>query len=132
MRIVQIIDSLEAGGAERMAVNYANGLTKIIDFSGFIATRKEGDLKESLISNVDYLFLNKKSAIDFSAVYRLKKYCECKKIDYVHLHGSSFFIGFLLKILAPNVKLVWHEHYGNRVKQNLLQYFPLYVCSYFF
>ena len=26
MRIIQIIDSLEAGGAERMAVNYANAL----------------------------------------------------------------------------------------------------------
>jgi hypothetical protein len=26
MRVLQIIDSLEAGGAERMAVNYANAL----------------------------------------------------------------------------------------------------------
>ena len=28
MRILQLIDSLEAGGAERMAVNYANALAK--------------------------------------------------------------------------------------------------------
>ena len=32
MRILQLIDSLEAGGAERMAVNYANALAKQIDF----------------------------------------------------------------------------------------------------
>ncbi len=37
MRVVQIIDSLEAGGAERMAVNYANALSKNIEFSGLIA-----------------------------------------------------------------------------------------------
>ena len=34
MRIVQLIDSLETGGAERMAVNYANSLSDTIDFSG--------------------------------------------------------------------------------------------------
>jgi hypothetical protein len=32
MRVLQIIDSLEAGGAERMAVNYANALANEIDF----------------------------------------------------------------------------------------------------
>jgi len=32
MRIVQIIDSLEIGGAEKMAVNYANALSRKIDF----------------------------------------------------------------------------------------------------
>ena len=44
MRILQIIDSLEAGGAERMAVNYANALAITIEFSGLVATRKEGPL----------------------------------------------------------------------------------------
>jgi hypothetical protein len=32
MRIAQIIDLLEAGGAERMAVNYANALTEKLIF----------------------------------------------------------------------------------------------------
>ena len=35
MRIIQLIDSLETGGAERMAVNYANALQSKIEFSGF-------------------------------------------------------------------------------------------------
>lgn len=59
MRIVQIIDSLDAGGAERMAVNYANTLVGKIVFSGLIATRKEGVLKENLNPEVSYLFLKK-------------------------------------------------------------------------
>lgn len=45
MRIIQLIDSLEAGGAERMAVNFANGLASKADFSGLVCTRKEGLLK---------------------------------------------------------------------------------------
>ena len=39
MRIIQLIDSLEAGGAERMAVSYANALSEDIEFSALVATR---------------------------------------------------------------------------------------------
>ena len=73
MRIVQVIDSLEVGGAEKMAVNYANALSERIDFSGLIATRAEGNLKKQLNGKVSYLFLNRKGTIDFSAALRLKK-----------------------------------------------------------
>jgi hypothetical protein len=58
MRILQLIDSLEAGGAERM-VNYANALTQQIECSGLVCTRKEGALKNQLDSKVAYLFLDK-------------------------------------------------------------------------
>ena len=57
MRIVQLIDSLDAGGAERMAVNYANALQSKIEFSGLVTTRKEGGLKEQINPKVSYLFL---------------------------------------------------------------------------
>jgi hypothetical protein len=60
MRILQIIDSLTVGGAEKMAVNYANSLSKITEFSGIVVTRKEGYLKEHLDEGVGYLFLGRK------------------------------------------------------------------------
>ena len=59
MRIIQIIDSLEAGGAERIAVSYANALAEKIEFSGLVATRKEGSLLNQIDQNVSYLFFNK-------------------------------------------------------------------------
>ena len=66
MRVVQVIDSLQTGGAERMAVNFANGLADEVEFSGLIATRSEGALKKQLNSNVNYLFLDKRKAIEVS------------------------------------------------------------------
>ena len=56
MRIIQLIDSLEAGGAERMAVSYANALGKKIEFSGLVVTRKEGPLVNLLDKEVSYFF----------------------------------------------------------------------------
>ena len=113
MRVVQLIDSLEPGGAERMAVNLANVLAEKLEFSGLIATRKEGDLKLSIKSNVEYKFLKKKRKIDFNSVLNLRKFVKSNNVSFIHAHSSSFFLAFLLKLTYPKIKIVWHDHYGN-------------------
>ncbi|MFH6994833.1 glycosyltransferase [Flavobacterium sp. FlaQc-48] len=112
MRIVQIIDSLDAGGAERMAVNYANALSEKIQFSGLVVSRKEGLLLKQIEDNVSYLFLKKTKKIDFQAVFRLRKYLKKNQVDVIHAHSSSFFIAVLVKLTWPKIKIIWHDHYG--------------------
>lgn len=113
MRILQIIDSLETGGAERMAVNYANALASKIDFSGLVVTRKEGGLLNQVSNKVSYLYLNKKGVIDLKALFTLRKFVKANKIELIHAHSTSFFIAFLLKLVCPSLKLIWHDHYGD-------------------
>lgn len=112
MRIIQIIDSLEAGGAERMAVNYANALADEIEFSGLVATRKEGSLLHQIHPNVHYLFLNKKRQLDFGALVRLRSFALKNEVTHIHAHSTSFFLAFLLKIICPSIQLIWHLHHG--------------------
>lgn len=112
MKIVQIIDSLEAGGAERMAVNYANALSKKIKFSGLIVSRKEGLLQNQIDKNVTYLFLEKTKKIDIKAVFKLRKYLKTNDVDVIHAHSSSFFIAVLVKLTLFKIKIIWHDHYG--------------------
>jgi glycosyltransferase involved in cell wall biosynthesis len=113
MRIIQIIDSLEAGGAERMAVSYANALADTIDFSGLVVTRKEGPLLNQIDEKVSYLFLNKKGLIDFKAVLRLRRFVKQHKVTHVQAHSTSFFLAFLVKLSCPLLQLIWHDHYGD-------------------
>jgi len=132
MRVLQIIDSLEAGGAERMAVNYANALAYELDFSGLIATRKEGPLVSQIKSNVEYLFLDRKSTVDLKLIFRLRSFIYKHKINIVHAHGTSFFIAVLLKLIYPRIKIIWHEHYGSRVSQSRMDNITLFFSSIFF
>lgn len=113
MKIIQLIDSLEAGGAERMAVNYANELSLKIDFSGLVVSRKEGFLLNQINENVNYFFLNKKKIIDFKAILKLNKFIKSNKIDLIHAHSTSFFLAFIIKLINPRLKLLWHDHYGD-------------------
>ncbi len=113
MRILQLIDSLEAGGAERMAVNYANSLVDTLGFSALVATRKEGALLEQIDSKVTCLFLNKKRQLDFGALWRLRSFVSLYSITHIHAHSTSFFMAFLLKLTLPSLKIIRHDHYGN-------------------
>ncbi|MFA5298747.1 MAG: glycosyltransferase, partial [Lutibacter sp.] len=107
------MDSLSPGGAEMMAVNIANALAEKGMESHLCTTRQEGDLKTKIASNVGYLFLNKKSALDIKALQKLLNYLKANKIGIVHAHATSYFIAFLVKLFLPKIQIVWHDHYGN-------------------
>ena len=112
MRILQVIDSLEIGGAEKMSVNFANALASCNHFSGLIATRKEGRLKSQIDEKVHYLFLDKKRVFDFKALLKMRRYCVTNKVEVLQAHSSSFFLACLLKIILPHLKIIWHDHNG--------------------
>lgn len=132
MRTVQIIDSLEIGGAEKMAINYANALSVTNEFSGLVATRAEGKLKNKLSNSVSYLFLKKKSAIDFGAVFRLRKYCKENQVEFIQPHSSSYFTALLVKFVYPKVKIIWHDHNGLSEFISSEKSFALKIASFFF
>lgn len=113
MKVLQLIDSLDAGGAERVAVNIANILSTKIEESFLCATRKEGLLKKSLLSNVEYLFLNKTRTIDLKSIKKLNIFIKQKNIHIIHAHSTSFFLATILKLLNRNIFIIWHDHYGN-------------------
>mgnify|MGYP000032030121 CR=1 FL=1 len=96
-----------------MAVNIANGLAEKGVASHLCATRLEGDLKAKIDNNVGYLFLNKKRKIDIKATIKLYTYIKHHNISIIHAHSTSYFMGFLIKLINPTLKLIWHDHYGN-------------------
>ncbi|TVZ25559.1 glycosyltransferase involved in cell wall biosynthesis [Gillisia sp. Hel_I_86] len=132
MRVLQLIDSLRPGGAERMAVNLANALVPHVSGSFVCCTRMEGDLIQALGPSVKYLLLEKKNSLDIRALKKLKRYIKNNNIDIVHAHGTSYFLAGLLKITGTNIKIVWHEHYGGRSLKKVFNFPILYTFSYLF
>ncbi len=132
LSIIQIIDSLNVGGAEVLAVNIANGLSEEKIDSHLCSTRKEGFLKENINSNVGYVFLNRKKVFDFKAILMLHRYIKQHGIRIVHAHSSSSFIAVCVKMINPKIKIVWHDHYGNSEFLENRDIFSLKMFSYMF
>ncbi len=113
MRVLQLIDSLDAGGAERMAVNIANSLASYGISSFLCATRQEGVLKNELSQEVSYFYARRTGKFGLKGVFRLMGFIKREKITLLHAHSSSYMVGVLCKLVRPRLKLVWHDHYGN-------------------
>lgn len=130
--VIQLIDTLEAGGAEVLAVNIANSLSNKNVNSHICATRKEGILLNNIQHKSNYLFLNRKKIIDFKQMVFFKKYLVNNNITIVHAHATSYFFATCIKIIYPKIKIVWHNHFGNNVNLKGFKLYLLKVCSLFF
>lgn len=131
-RVVQIIDSLNAGGSERMAVHLANKLSDRVEFSAIVSTRKSGLLENQIHKNVFFLCLHRKFRFDVSAISRLHRFIKKNRIGIIHAHGTSFFVASVIKLFLPGLKLVWHDHYGFRYKTKIWHNKALYMCAFYF
>lgn len=132
MRILQLIDSLDAGGAERMAVQIANEWARAGHQSFLCATRQEGLLKNTVDKDVIYIYASKKSKLDLTALWRIRKFIKAHGINYIHAHSTSFFTAVLVKITLPHLKIIWHDHYGNAENLEERSVFMLALASYLF
>ena len=129
--VIQIIDSLNTGGAEVLAVNIANGLYEKGINSHLCTTRKEGLLLSNIDESVGYLFLNKKKVFDLKAIIKFKNYVTKNNINIIHAHSTSVFFAFFIKIISPGIKIIWHDHYGKSEELNKRKIFPLNFISFF-
>jgi len=132
MRVLQLIDSLNPGGAERMAVNIANALNNAGVDSFICTTREEGKLKSEIDEGVSYFYLKKLHTLDIAAILRIRRFIIANNIKYIHAHTTSYFFATLIKVLLPKIVIVWHEHHGNRIITTKRNNLSLYFCSMFF
>lgn len=112
MKVLQLIDSLAPGGAERMCVNIANLLADNGVPIVVCATRKGGAMGKKLLPGIPYYVLHKKSVFDLSAFTKLIKIIRDEKITHIHAHSTSIYWGIAISFFLKNTKLIWHDHYG--------------------
>jgi glycosyltransferase involved in cell wall biosynthesis len=110
--VLQVCDSLAAGGMERVAINLANALPQERYRSHLCATRAEGPMAEFVLPHVDRICLKRKGRIDPAAIRRLATYIRENDIQILHAHGTSLFLSVLVKAVRPHPVVIWHDHFG--------------------
>jgi glycosyltransferase involved in cell wall biosynthesis len=112
LSVLQLVDTLDAGGAEAMAVNLANALPAERYASHLATTRRDGALERRVASHVARLRLTRRGRFDVAALPAFAAYLRRHEIDVVHAHGTSLFFASLARPLAGRFALVWHDHFG--------------------
>lgn len=112
---MHIVDSLDGGGTETMAVNFVNQMPRDRYRPYICSTRRpaRGAALAALLSDsVCHLRLDRTSRLDFGAIVRLRRFIAEEDIRILHVHSTSLFIGQLATLFSPEVRVVWHDHYG--------------------
>lgn len=117
MKILQVIDTLNIGGAERMCVNISNLLTSKSVENSILVTRELGPLSKQVESDKIDL-ISKKNGFDLLGFYRFIKVIKAKRPTVIHAHSTSIYWAFGAKVFFPGIKLIWHDHLGSRPNQN--------------
>jgi len=112
--VLHLVDSLASGGAEHVAVMLANNLPQERYRSYLCASRQAGPLQSQIQPHVTFYDLRRKGNFDFFAIMRLEKLTQREHISIIHAHTTSLFLGTMITLLNPSLKLVWHDHFGEQ------------------
>ena len=110
--VMHLVDTLEAGGAERMCVQLANALAENGWRVEVCATRRGGPLAGLLREPVRLLELRRRGRFDLGALWRLRQHVRREGVRILHAHGTAVFLAAALRMTTGGVRLVWHDHCG--------------------
>lgn len=112
-KIIQIIDTLEAGGAERVLITLSNILFTKGHSVTVITTLHKGALANQLTKGIEVKELNRRSKWNLSDMRKLIQWC--KPFDIIHVHSSHNlrYVSVAAKIFHLNKPIFFHHHYGN-------------------
>jgi glycosyltransferase involved in cell wall biosynthesis len=116
--VMHLVDTLEVGGAERVAVTLVNHLDQSRYVPHLCSTRREGPLAFAVDRSVRRLKLNRRWRFDVGPVLRLQRYIRRNQISVLHAHGSTMFLARLIGMFPPYPAVIWHTHYGRFAVEN--------------
>jgi len=110
MRIVQVTESLEIGGAERVVVTLANELARRHDCS-VICLKQQGALAADL-AGVPVSCIDKREGNDPGAVLRLARALRRARAEVVHSHDWGGYLDVMMAAWLARVPVAAHTVHG--------------------
>jgi len=110
MKILQVIDRLEAGGAERLFVNTAQLLANKAIPTGVLLFTAGGALDKELDSSVNIHLLDRANKFNPFTLYKAHHICKQYDIVHAHLRHVYAYIRLAQLLFGGEYKLVLHDH----------------------
>ena len=113
MKVLQVIDSLEVGGAERVCIDISNLLIeKKIDIA-VLTISKNGELYSFLDSRIKTYCLERKSKFNLKTIRKMVSILNSYDIIHIHMRHSYRYVKFSSLLYKLSCKLILHDHFGS-------------------
>ena len=113
MKILQVIDRLNVGGAERVCVDISNLLiNKNINVAVLTITEK-GELLSFLDSKIKTHSLQRKSKFNLKTMKKMILILNNYDIAHIHMRHTYRYVKFASLFYKLSCKLILHDHFGS-------------------
>lgn len=112
IKILQVIDRLDAGGAERVMVDLSNILNQYGHKITTLTILDHGELGQFLHQNIDKVALNRPGRFSWKTMRKLSREANKNDIIHVHMRHNLKYVWLVNKLFPIKAKLVFHDHYG--------------------
>lgn len=110
MKVLQVIDTLNIGGAERILVTISNLLHRNgIDITVLLLV-DDGDLVADLDKGISILKLKRKKRFDFSKLKECAIYLRSFNIIHTHLKHNYRYIAIVKGLFRLKTPVIFHDH----------------------
>jgi len=113
LKILQVIDQLGVGGAERVAIDVTNLLFETNVNVSFLALLTKSNQDNNLHKDIPRFYLNRASKLNLKSLFRLRSILKGFDIIHVHMRHNFRYVNLVNKLFCLNVKVILHDHYGS-------------------
>lgn len=116
MKILQVVDQLNIGGAERVIVDLSNLLSSVGITVSVLSLLSKGPLSSDLDTSIPQIELHRQRKWSISSLKSLYEIAKDFDIIHVHMRHNARYV-CLCKFFFPlnNVKIIYHEHNGTNL-----------------
>ena len=113
MKVLQVIDKLNVGGAERVCIDISNLLFKKNINVAVLTVTKKGELQSFLDSNIKTFCLHRKSKFNIKTMKKMILILNDYDIAHIHMRHTYRYVKFASLFYKLSCKLILHDHFGS-------------------
>lgn len=112
MKVLQVIDTLNVGGAERVCIDISNLLNQKNIDTTVLTISKKGKLATLLNPDIKVINLNRKSKYDLKAARKTASILRNFDIIHVHMRYTYRYVKLISIVFNLKMKILFHDHFG--------------------
>lgn len=112
-KVLQVIDSLEVGGAERVCIDISNLLIEKEINIAVLTISKNGELHSLLDSRIKTYCLERKSKFNLKTMKKMVAILNSYDIVHIHMRHSYRYVKFSSLLFKLSSKIILHDHFGS-------------------
>lgn len=113
MRVLQVIDKLDTGGAEKIFVQLANSMNNSSLVIEVLLFHTSGKLTGRIDNDIKVHDLDRRNKLSIAKLYKTHRLCKRFDIVHVHMRHCYAYIKLAQLIFAGEYKIIFHDHFGN-------------------